>query len=730
MAQAILGPIGDLIERVLTHIFLFIDTFVYWLVNLAYQTFLAISQIRIFSNQDLNDLSQRIYIIIGVVALFLVAYALLLAIINPDSNNKEHSLGKVVPNIALAIIGIAIVPSAFNVMYDVQHAILCGNVIPKLILGNSYSDGFDVNSEEPNQIGAQMATLLFKSFFYPLDENGEPVDISQTGGAASHIYENDCDGADCKTLEQAYAEIEAGAPFSALRKFSDAVVDEEIGYVFIISTIAGGFCVYVLASLCLDMALRAVKLSYLQVIAPLPILTIIIPGQKKVFSNWLKKTISCFIEVFTRLFVVVFVAYIMRTLDSVYDTFFGTGGVYCGEIGGVVFLLVKAATIVGLFWFIKTAPKFVSEVTGLDSKGFKLGVKDKLAESGMFQAMGAMGAATTGAVQNALNKEGSKFSKGLSTLAGAGSGLARGFAANKGSKNYHDLASNTSRAANDVASARIKREYYRNTHGGNLSGVVKGHVGDIGTSIDEWAHGSGKSSQNAKADILDKIKKYMDAINDAADKNDGIKALNATYEGEISRIKESRTYSQDDINNANSKLKNLQSQMDNIRNSVTMSDSEKAARLNPLLDEENKLKLELDQMSKNTIDAKQDRIKNLQKEWDSRKSAKRAEVIKDLVAKGDVAMKHNLENYAQSIAANRSLVAYALQKTMSGSDFAQIEDLVSDKGIDSLVKMIENGQGFDGADVVSTAAKKISSSAGKMATSLRFEQVKKDANKK
>ena len=289
MAQAILGTIGDLIERVLTHIFLFIDTFVYWLVNLAYQTFLAISQIRIFSNEDLYDLSQRIYIIIGVVALFLVAYALLLAIINPDSNNKEHSLGKVVPNIALAIIGIAIVPSAFNVMYDVQHAILCGNVIPKLILGNSYSDGFDVNSEEPNQIGAQMATLLFKSFFYPLDENGEPVDISQTGGVASQIYENDCDGAECLTLEQAYAEIEAGAPFFTLKKFSDAVVDEEIGYVFIISTIAGGFCVYVLASLCLDMALRAVKLSYLQVIAPLPILTIIIPGQKKVFSNWLKK---------------------------------------------------------------------------------------------------------------------------------------------------------------------------------------------------------------------------------------------------------------------------------------------------------------------------------------------------------------------------------------------------------------------------------------------------------
>lgn len=730
MAQAILGTIGNLIERVLTFIFLFIDTFVYWLVNLAYQTFLAISQIRIFSNEDLNDLSQRIYIIIGVVALFLVAYALLLAIINPDSNNKEHSLGKVVPNIALAIIGIAIVPSAFNVMYDVQHAILCGNVIPKLVLGNSYSDGFDVDSEEPNQIGAQMATLLFKSFFYPLDENGEPVDISQTGGAASQIYENDCDGSDCMTLEQAYAEIEAGAPFFTLKKFSDAVVDEEIGYLFIISTIAGGFCVYVFAGLCLDMALRAVKLSYLQVIAPLPILTIIIPGQKKVFSNWLKKTISCFVEVFTRLFVVVFVAYIMRTLDSVYDTFFGTGGVYCGEIGGVVFLLVKAATIAGLFWFIKTAPKFVSEVTGLDSKGFKLGVKDKFAESGMFQAMGAIGAATTGAVQNALNKEGGKISKGLSAVAGAGSGLARGFAANKGSKNYHDLVNNTGRAANDIATARINREYYRNTHGGNLAGVVKGHVADIGTSIGEWAHGSGKSSQNVKADALDKIKKHMDTINDTADKDGGIKALNAAYEGEISRIKESRTYSQDDINAANSKLKNLQSQMNSIHNSTTMSQSEKASRIDSLKAEEDKLKLELDEMDKNTITAKQERIKKLQSEWDSKKSEKRAEVIKSLVEKGDIAMKHNLKNYAQAIAANRSLVANALKETMSANDFAEIENLISDRGIDSLVKMIENGQGFNGPDVVSNAAKKISSSAGKMAASMRIEQAKKDAGKK
>ena len=725
--QAIFGALGDLVERIFTHIFLFIDTFVYWLINLAYQTFLAVSQIRIFNSQDLYDLSQRIYIIIGVVALFLVAYALLLAIINPDNNNKDRSLGKVIPNIALAIIGIAIVPSAFNIMYDVQHAILCGNVIPKLVLGNAYSDGFDVEQTDSNQIGAQMATLLFKSFFYPLDENGEPVDISQTPEAAANIYENDCDGADCLTLEQAYAQIEAGEPFSILRKFSDAVVDEEINYIFIISTIAGGFCVYVLASLCLDMALRAVKLSYLQVIAPLPILTIIIPGQKKVFSNWLKKTISCFVEVFTRLFAVIFVAYIMRTLDSVYDMFFGTGGAYCGEIGFVVLLLVKAATIVGLFWFIKTAPKFVTEVTGLDSKGFKLGVKDKFAESGMFQAMGAMGAATTGAVQNALNKQGSLLSKGFSALAGAGSGLARGYAANRGSKNFHDVASSTSRAANDVATARIKREYYRNTHGGNLAGVVAGHVGDVGKSISEWAHGTGKGAQNAQADILDKIKKYYDTITDAADKDSGIKALNAAYEGQMTRIKESKAYTQQEIDN----YKNNRNQT--IANYDQRIAAEKdAVKAQQLRNEKNdfvlKSKDELTNMQNNTLDMKRQNLETLQKEWDNQKSDLRAKVIDSLVAKKDPVMLHHLKNYTEAIASNRALVDSAL-KEFFPNDYANLSGMISAQGISQLVDSINQGQGFDG-NSLGGIAKKIGSGSGKKATSLRVEQAKKDGGKK
>lgn len=431
--QSALGSVGDLLYGIVIWLLLFIDTFVYWLINLAYQSFLAISQIRIFSDDDLYDLSQRIYIVIGVFALFLVAYALLTAIINPDNNKSETSLGKVIPNIAKAIIGIAIVPGIFNIMYDVQHAALCSNVIPKLVLGSTYAEGFDITEGNTNSLGAQMSSLLFRSFFYVKNSDGDPYDLSQAMEIAEDIKENGCSGDDCLNLYQAYQDVENGGPFSIFRKFTDAVVDGRIGYFYILSTIAGGFCVYVLISLCLDMALRSVKLSYLQIIAPLPLLTIIIPGQKKIFTNWLKKTTSCFIEVFTRLFIVVFAAYIMRTLDDVFDTAFGSTGVYCGEVNGLVWFLVKAATIVGLFWFIKQSPKLISEVTGMDSKGFKLGIKDKVGEmaifgnslkSGMNKIEGALTGGLGGLTTGMMNRD--KINPMAALKTGAAAGLYKG----------------------------------------------------------------------------------------------------------------------------------------------------------------------------------------------------------------------------------------------------------------------------------------------------------------
>lgn len=391
---------GKFAQGLLGYIFLIIDNIVYFFVNKAYTMYLALAQFKLFDNETFKDLITRTYIIIGVISLFIVAYALINSIINPDNASKgDKSLSKIVKNIAFSIIGIAIVPTIFNYFYYFQRVVLCNNLIPKIFM--AYNTG---NSESNNflddDVGPQFATYLFQSFFYPTAiENKQLSDVSDgnaliadeaskvTSTAIDILYPTDDGlhtGITTYSLQDAYDDSMNGKPFfTTFRLFligDMGVASGDVQYLFILSTIAGVYCAYVLANLCIDMAVRAVKLGYLELIAPLPIMTIIVPGKKSVFDNWLKKTISCALEVFVRLFIVVFVIYLIRTIPNLFTaTTFSYGG--CTTSFGVITaLLIRALVYCGLLTFVKQAPKFFSEATGIKSDGFKLGIADKLGE--------------------------------------------------------------------------------------------------------------------------------------------------------------------------------------------------------------------------------------------------------------------------------------------------------------------------------------------------------------
>ena len=397
--ESLSGNIADFLVSILSGISLFIDSIVYQLLGYAYNLFNVIASARVLSQDTLAILSNRVYIIIGVIALFLVAYALLTAIIDPDKASKgETSMGKIIPNIAIAIVAIALVPTIFTYAYRIQKDILCYNVIAKWIL--------DTNPTSSDDAGAYLATTLFQSFYYPKTSgDDEKANNNSAGITSEEEYNTRLDNivdSEGQPLSLAFELVRTGKQtlFDALGNFNKNIKNKEIGYFIIISTLAGGFCVYVLINYCFDAAKRAVKLAYLQLIAPLPILTIIIPGQKKIFQNWLKKTISCFTEIFVRIFVIVIVAFIAENLPNLVfnmSSMFNDGYGCVTEIGLVTALLVKALLILGLFAFAKEAPKLISDITGVDSKGFKLGIRDKLSEVGAFQAMaglGGLGAAT------------------------------------------------------------------------------------------------------------------------------------------------------------------------------------------------------------------------------------------------------------------------------------------------------------------------------------------------
>ena len=551
--------LGGILKAILGYIFLAIDSVVYFFVSQGFKMYIALAQFKLFDDKVFDDLINRTYIIIGVIALFIVAYALLNSIINPDNASKgDKSLSKIVKNFIFAIIGIAIVPTIFNYFYYFQRVVLCNNLIPKILLAQKGDDS-QADLLNDDKIGTQFATYLFQSFFYPKSiENMNMTDLDNDGdllkseaakvevGLIDDVFSDeenvniekykdyDSDNKGNYNLQMAYEGAMNGEMFfTAFRPFllgdvgfANSVLNNTVNYMIIVSTIAGVYCAYVLASLCIDMAIRAVKLGYLELIAPLPIMTLIIPGKDGVFKAWIKKTGSCAFEVFTRLFIVSFVIYLIRTIPHLFTA---TSFSYSGcttSFWIITALLIRALVYCGLLTFLKQAPKFLSEATGIKSDGFKLGIASKLADSGLFTALGAAGGAVTAGVRNLapgvreakgfVNKARVAASNLPSGVAGFASGAVRGFKGAKDAKKWSDVSSAAGKAADDAIEAKLKRQDYKNAHGGTVSGAIGGHIQDAIDTVKDYpnSHRANYAHEKAKQEEISKIIAAQKAIDD------------------------------------------------------------------------------------------------------------------------------------------------------------------------------------------------------------------------
>ncbi len=548
--------IGQFLLAILSFICLAIDSVVYFAITVAYKLFLALAQFEIFNNEAFDFLINRTYIVIGVVSLFVVAYSLLNSIINPDNASKGNkSFAKIVKNVVIAIVGVAIVPTIFNYFYYFQRVVLCNNFIPRLILQQVNTDTSTLEN-----IATELPELIFESFFYPngLVADGNSNDNNFTDdlitSEASKIiinHSNPVYDTDTYSLADAYTNAKNGYSFwTSFEPFifsSPGVSDNSIQYLIILSTVAGGYIAYVFLNLCLDMGLRAVKLGYLELIAPLAIMTSIVPGQDGVFKNWSKKTISCAVEVFTRLFVVVFAVYLVGTVKNLLQPSFGS--TICGlALNPVYILLMRAIIYFSIFAFAKKAPKFFSEATGIKSDGFKIGLLDKMKENGMVQAFGAIGGGVTSGVRNfaanggdnwqnaqnawknknygaafkaAVKGVGGGISHPGSFVAGTASGLRRGWSNTKDVKKWSDIKDGAGKAADEAMEAKLKRDDYREKHKANIP-IIGGAVGSaIGHAGDVWndvikdypnSHAANYNFQNKRHQSIDEILKAEGAI--------------------------------------------------------------------------------------------------------------------------------------------------------------------------------------------------------------------------
>lgn len=543
-----LGMIGFLM-KLIRYLFLIIDSIIYGFIASAYEMFTFMSQIRVFESEEMQSLTNRIYILVGVVAMFFVAYALICAIINPDNatKGKNNSLTGIVKNIIIAIIGVAIVPTIFNYAYDFQKVILCNNVIEKFFLENNIVSEDNASAK----MGNQLELYLFKSFYYINGYEDDTIaNITQDGTATSTWEERaeqiKSDENEEKSLKDAFENIESGNGSIAdeLGDFDLAIYNNKVKYLFLLSTIAGLYCAYVLLGFVIDMGVRSVKLAYLQLIAPIPIFSIIVPGQKKIFDNWFKKTKNCFLEVFIRVIGLSFAFYAIKYLRPwIFSG--GVNQVVCtgSEIGTIAKLLAQAIYILGVFAFLKQLPKFISDIFGIDSKGFKLGLGNALAETGGLQMLGAAGGMFTAGTRNfavagkknwesassawkngqrgkaiveAFKGVGNGLKASPSVLAGAASGGARAFVKGKDSKKWSDVAKYAGEGADAAMEAKLKREDYKAAHGGKALGAAAGHISDVKDKVFDFpnAHKANYAYESKKHNGISTVTNASKAIDD------------------------------------------------------------------------------------------------------------------------------------------------------------------------------------------------------------------------
>lgn len=288
---------------------LLLDQIVYSLIDVTYQVFLSISNAQILSSSDIQGMIDRVNVIIGIVMLFLVSFSLLKAISNPDNLTKgDKSTTKLITNILIVLVMIVLTPSAFKFAFQAQNTILSEGALGRIILGSTSGS----SSTTLSNAGFNMAIDVFSAFIidddpsktYTIDLKGcTPVNVTISANNQYTLSQIVNISKDCKNFNYFY---QLATPLTAS--------GNTLTYYFLISTIAGAFVLYIMVSFCIDLGVRVAKLAFYQLIAPIPILSRIIPGKKDMYDKWFKSVVSTFLEVFIKLAVIYFAVYLIITV--------------------------------------------------------------------------------------------------------------------------------------------------------------------------------------------------------------------------------------------------------------------------------------------------------------------------------------------------------------------------------------------------------------------------------
>ncbi len=272
--------------------------------------------------------------------------------------------------------------------------------------------------------------------------------------------------------------------------------DDKLDIGFIISMVVGIALVVYLLILCVDVIVRRLKLTLLQVMAPLPAISYIDPNDK-VFGQWGKMYIATYLDLFIKLIAISLALGLLQGLIN-NDEFSDN-------------LLYRFFYIVAILIFAKLVPSMISKIFGLDSMGGSF--KDILGMGKAAAGFGA-GAVLGGAV-------GAATGKGLGRLSGLTKGAMMG--AGSGAKG------NITGGAQGISARNARINDAKKNGLGFWQRTAAGIAGTVGYSPQTRMDNKIKDKVDKK-EMLDNFRKHKDNIEGMADSSNYLSDMKARME--------------------------------------------------------------------------------------------------------------------------------------------------------------------------------------------------------
>ncbi len=398
--------------------FAMIDQVVYSFLSVVYQILFTIAKSQFLSPETIKDFYGRVQLIIGVFMIFKLTISLLQVVVNPElMTDKKKGFGQIITRIVTmlamftAIIPLNI-PNAeagsynaylndngllFGTLYSLQDRILDQNILAKLVLGsedNKYAIDVDDSRNNIEKSGEELVAFLLKGFIrVNTKDNGSKVCSESTS----------LEMGETNLLKRWVNSLPDWLPFvgadeidadDVYKGYNNPKVTRGIllqlptlqcdnGYAFayspIISTACGVIIIVILIGFCVDIAVRTLKLAVLRLMAPIPILSYVDPqsAEKGSFAAWTKSLIVTYLDLFIRLLIVFFAVFCVQEIT--------TNGIQLPvteEKLGVVSVMATIFIIIGIFFFVKMAPKFIIDALGLKGMMSNIGLSSILAAAG------------------------------------------------------------------------------------------------------------------------------------------------------------------------------------------------------------------------------------------------------------------------------------------------------------------------------------------------------------